>query len=94
MHASDPALIQSARETDGGPAECHKLRELDEVVDRLVNRFPQIPEDRIRTLVGTEHRRFDGRPIRAFVSVFVEGGARPTRDGSDRSVADVLLNPK
>lgn len=94
MDASDPALIQSARETDRGPAERHELRELDEVVDRLVNRFPQIPEDRIWTLVGTEHRRFDGSPIRDFVSVLVERAARATLDGSDRSVADVSLNPK
>jgi hypothetical protein len=54
----------------------HEAREIDEVVGRLRDRFPDITEDRIRVAVTAAHQEFDGRPIRDFVPVFVERAAR------------------
>lgn len=53
----------------------HESREIDEVIERLRERFPTVEEDRIRGVVHEEHRAFDGRPIRDFVPVFVERAA-------------------
>jgi hypothetical protein len=61
---------------DIDPAVTHEARELDEVVERLRQRFPQTPEDRVRSVVMEAHRSFAGNPIRDFVPVFVERSAR------------------
>lgn len=53
----------------------HETREIDEVIQRLRERFPTVEEGRIRGVVHEEHRTFDGRPIRDFVPVFVERAA-------------------
>jgi len=56
------------------PAE-HEAREIDEVIERLRERFPDVPPERIREIVSAEHHAFEGRPIRDFVPVFVERAA-------------------
>lgn len=56
-------------------AATHEAREVGEVIQRLRDRFPSISEERIRGVVQEEHRRFEGRPIRDFVPVFVERAA-------------------
>lgn len=53
----------------------HESRELNEVVERLLERFPDLPEDRVRSAVTKAHVRFAGNPIRDFVPVFVERSA-------------------
>jgi len=60
---------------DTGKAE-HEARALEEVVERLVGRFPDVAEDRVRETVRTAHQEFADRPIRDFVPVFVERAAR------------------
>lgn len=55
--------------------QAHESREIDEVIERLRERFPSADVDRIREIVAEEHRAFDGRPIRDFVPVFVERSA-------------------
>jgi len=60
---------------DTGKAE-HEARALEEVVERLVGRFPEVAEDRVRETVRTAHQEFANRPIRDFVPVFVERAAR------------------
>lgn len=54
----------------------HEAREIDEVIQRLQDRFPDTDHDRIRAAVTDAHRLFEGRPIRDFVPVFVERAAR------------------
>jgi hypothetical protein len=56
----------------------HEAREIDEVIQRLQDRFPDIDQNRIRGVVTDAHREFEGRPIRDFVPVFVERAARTT----------------
>jgi hypothetical protein len=54
----------------------HESRELNEVVERLRQRFPDVPEERVRLLVDKAHEKFVDNPIRDFVPVFVERSAR------------------
>lgn len=54
----------------------HEAREIDEVIERLQARFPDITRDRVQAAVTAAHDAFAGRPIRDFVPVFVERVAR------------------
>jgi len=54
----------------------HERRELNEVVERLLQRFPDMPEERVRAVVTRAHEKFVDNPIRDFVPVFVERAAR------------------
>ena len=60
---------------DTGKA-AHEARALEEVVERLVGRFPDVTKDRVREIVTAAHQEFADRPIRDFVPVFVERKAR------------------
>jgi hypothetical protein len=64
----DPAM-------DTGKPE-HEARAMEEVVERLAARFPDVAEDRVREIVTAAHEEFANRPIRDFVPVFVERTAR------------------
>ena len=58
------------------------MKQIDEkgaiaqVVNTLVEKFPQNPRAEIEQVVHDELVRFDGRPIRAYVSVLVQRAAR------------------
>ena len=62
----------------------HEAREIDEVVERLSEKFPQEQPDRIRAVVDAAHEQFAGNPIRDFGPVFVD---RAARDVLDRPLA-------
>jgi len=62
MQQSDPAA--------------HEAREIDEVIERLRERFPDISPQRIAAAVTEAHGTFEGRPIRDFIPVFVERAAQ------------------
>jgi hypothetical protein len=49
---------------------------IQQVVDRLRQSYPSVPPDTVTTVVHRNHARFDGRPVRDFVPLFVERGAR------------------
>ena len=49
---------------------------IEQVVDRLSATFPQVPSDTVTSVVARYHSRFDGRPLREFVPLFVERGSR------------------
>ena len=49
---------------------------IEQVVSRLTQSYPQVPADRVATVVHHNHARFDGRPVRDFVPLFVERGSR------------------
>jgi hypothetical protein len=49
---------------------------IQQVVDRLRQSYPSVPPDTVPTVVHRNHARFDGRPVRDFVPLFVERGAR------------------
>jgi hypothetical protein len=49
---------------------------IEQLVDRLRNVYPDVPADTVATVVHVNHARFDGRPVRDFVPLFVERGAK------------------
>jgi hypothetical protein len=53
-----------------------ETRAVDEVVERLAARFPDVPRDHVETVVDEEHHELAGNPIRDFVPVLVEHDAR------------------
>jgi len=59
--------------------EADELIAIARVVDRLQQMHPAVPGD---TVVHHNHARFDGRPIRDYVPLFVERG-------SHRQLADL-----
>jgi hypothetical protein len=73
-HTAAPTCDDDAME-DVDPTGAHESRELDEVVERLLERFPKLPADRVRSAVTKAHESFAGNPIRDFVPVFVERSA-------------------
>jgi hypothetical protein len=55
-------------------------RAIEQVAERLRERFPQQQPALVGTTVAQAHRRYDGRPIRDFVPVLVEREAREELD--------------
>ncbi len=51
-------------------------RQIDAVLDRLIQAFPYVPDDVISETVADAHRRFDRARIREFVPMFVERQCR------------------
>ena len=49
---------------------------IEQLVDRLKQKYPGVSPDTIVTVVHQNHARFDGRPVRDFVPLFVERGAK------------------
>ena len=53
-------------------------RQIDQVVSRLTESFPYVPDHIITETVDSTYRRFDGARIREFVPLFVERSCRAT----------------
>ena len=51
-------------------------RSVEEVIDRLAQKYPDVERAEIETIVAEEHRAFDGHPVRDFVPVLVEKSAK------------------
>jgi hypothetical protein len=49
---------------------------IQHVVERLQAKYPAVPPDTVTTVVYHNHARFDGRPIREIVPLFVERRSR------------------
>jgi hypothetical protein len=49
---------------------------IDRMVDRLAKRYPSVPGEKVADVVNDCYSRFEGRPIRDYVPLFVERGAR------------------
>jgi hypothetical protein len=60
---------------------------INEVADRLTRKYPTIPPDTLTTVVQGVHARFDGRPVREYVSLLVERFAGEELEGRLRSAA-------
>jgi hypothetical protein len=50
--------------------------QIQQVITRLTATYPDVPQARIADVVETVHARFDGRPLREFVPLFVERAAK------------------
>ena len=51
-------------------------RAIGEVIDRLAKQFPQVPENDVAQVVSESRPEFEQVPIRDFVPLFVERGAK------------------
>jgi hypothetical protein len=49
---------------------------IDQLVLRLMGRYPTISESTVSTVVRDVYSRYDGRPLRDFVPLFVERHAK------------------
>jgi hypothetical protein len=47
-----------------------------EVIERLTRRYPLLPAETVTEIVRQNYTKFDGRPIRDYVPLFVERGAQ------------------
>ena len=53
---------------------------LADVEDRLVDRYREVPADRVRQYTRTEANRFSGAPVQVFVPILVERAVRDRLD--------------
>lgn len=49
---------------------------MDQIAERLIGLYERVPSHEVTQLVRREHARFQGRPIRDFVPLFVERYAK------------------
>jgi hypothetical protein len=57
-------------------AQTTEQRMIDQLLERLVATHPTVPPERVAEVVRAVHARFDDRPLREFVPLFVERGAK------------------
>lgn len=55
--------------------EANEWAAIQQLTERLQLSFPSVSPDTVMTVVHHNHSRFDGRPVRDFVPMFVERGA-------------------
>ena len=67
-----------------------EARAVDQVVDRLAARFPDVSRDRVAAVVGEEHLELEGNPIRDFVPVLVEHEARERLRGEGATPTPIV----
>jgi hypothetical protein len=53
---------------------------IDQVVDRLTSRYPTIEASTVSSVVKNIYARYDDRPLRDYVPLFVERNARTELD--------------
>ncbi|BBX00779.1 hypothetical protein BST36_00410 [Mycolicibacterium moriokaense] len=58
--------------TTGRGVGATERRLIEQLVDRLVDRFPGLDPVTVRWVVGEIHARYDGRPVREYIPLFVE----------------------
>ncbi|MFH8249525.1 three-helix bundle dimerization domain-containing protein [Microbacterium sp. B2969] len=57
-------------------AEINEEVAVQEIVDRLAEKFPMLPRERVTEVVREVHSSMDAAPVRDFVPVLVERGAK------------------
>jgi hypothetical protein len=59
-----------------GVVDSSEWTAIEQVVARLKVSYPSVSPQTVMTVVHHNHARFDGRPIRDYVPLFVERGSR------------------
>ena len=54
----------------------HEQRQIDEIIERLTRRYPDVSHETVSEVVHELHSIFAGAPVREFVGLFVERRAR------------------
>ena len=63
-----------------GVIELSEQTFIDQLVERLTNRYPAMSQRTIESVVHDVHTRFDGRPLRDYIPLLVERNARSELD--------------
>jgi hypothetical protein len=63
-----------------GVVELSEQTVIDQIVTRLKSSYPTISESTVASVVRDVHARYEGRPLRDFVPLFVERNARSALD--------------
>jgi len=71
--------LVNSRQTSG-VIELSEQTIIDALVVRLTHRYPTISESTVSSVVRDVHARYDGRPLRDFVPLFVERNAKSELD--------------
>jgi hypothetical protein len=53
---------------------------IEQIVNRLRSNYPTVSESTVATVVHDVHARYEGRPLRDFVPLFVERNAKSALD--------------
>jgi hypothetical protein len=64
------------RRQTSGVIELSEQTVIEQLVVRLTSRYPTISESTVSSVVRDVHARYDGRPLRDFVPLFVERHAK------------------
>ena len=56
--------------------EAAEQRSVEEVIDRLTKKYPDVDRGEIEQIVAEEHQAYAGCPVRDFVPVLVEKSAK------------------
>ena len=68
------------RDETSGVIELSEQTIIEQLVVRLKDRYPAVSESTVASVVRDVHAKFDGSPLRDFVPLFVERGARSELD--------------
>lgn len=71
--------------------ELDETQAIDQVINRLAERFPSLERDHIAEVVTEELRQLDGGRVRDFVPVLVEKGAKK-RLKKEASTIDAVVD--
>ena len=52
--------------------QAEEIRAIDQLQDRLRERFPDVEPEGLKQMVSKVHHQYDGSPIRDFIPVLVE----------------------
>jgi len=63
-----------------GVIELSEQTVIDQIVTRLTTRYPTISESTVASVVHDVHARYEGRPLRDYVPLFVERNAKNSLD--------------
>jgi hypothetical protein len=63
-----------------GVIELSEQTVIDQIVTRLKSSYPTISESTVASVVRDVHARYEGRPLRDFVPLFVERNAKSALD--------------
>jgi hypothetical protein len=75
---SSPAQVDGWVNVDqtSGVIELSEQTVIEQLVERLSNRYPAISQATVASVVLETHARFDGRPLRDFIPLLVERNAK------------------
>jgi hypothetical protein len=66
--------------------ELSEQQVIEELTDRLANVYATVQLDRVSRIVSEEYARFEGRPIREYIPLFVERNAKAALAGRRSSL--------